>query len=74
MGKANGSKVMQDIIAGIQLAFPRQVRTRFTIYCSVIKALDGNDWDTRDECLGIDMAFDLALNDIHPGGLNNECV
>ena len=39
---------------------------RHRIYKGIIEALEGHDWDTQIECLGLDPAFDEALYELHP--------
>lgn len=67
MGFGSGSDIMLDVIAQTKNRFPGDPRLRLAVYLIVIRALDGHDWDTHDECLGQDPEFDAALAVIHPG-------
>ena len=65
MGWGSGSLVMADIMAGLREEVP-QDDLRERIYQVVIRALEASDWDTQDECMGSDPAFDRALRAVHP--------
>ncbi len=65
MGWAGGSELMNVIIVAVKdnvPAFPLRER----IYAPIIAAFDNQDWDTQDECLGLDPAFDAAMLAAHP--------
>jgi len=64
MGWSNGSYVMQEIIAGV-VEEVREHDERKRLYIHIINALENADWDTQDECVGIDSAFDEALEELH---------
>jgi hypothetical protein len=66
MGFGSGSDIMNDVIAQAKKRFPGDPRIRLAMYLIVIRALDGHDWDTHGECLGLDPEFDAALAVIHP--------
>lgn len=66
MGWAGGSSVMGSIIHGVKKRFSHDAGVRRDIYKIVIRALDGHDWDTHDECFGQDEAFDEAMKVVHP--------
>lgn len=65
MGWASGSSLMGDIIEVISNEVPKG-STRFRIYTKIIKAMEVHDWDTQDECVGVDPEFDEALKKLHP--------
>ena len=65
MGWASGSEVAQTIIETVQ-AEVEDPKARQRIYAGVIRALENHDWDTQDECLGEDAAFDAAMREAHP--------
>ena len=65
MGWASGSSVMDIIIAALSYHI-KDDTVRYQIYKLLIEALEGNDWDTQNECLGYDTMFDVALDSIHP--------
>lgn len=67
MGWAGGSDVMTSIIHATKKRFPHDPEIRRDIYRITIWALDGNDWDTHDECWGLDEEFNEALKELHPG-------
>lgn len=63
MGWAGGSELMNKCIAVIQKEVP-DAEARQRIYSVMIQAFDREDWDTHDESMGTDPAFDAAMNDI----------
>lgn len=65
MGWAGGSYVMTDIIEGIRPEIP-DVYQRERVYKPILEALEGADWDTVDEAMGIDPAFDRVVKAMHP--------
>ncbi len=67
MGFASGSDIMASVIRGAKLRFKHDPDIRRDIYGIVIEALDGHDWDTHDECWGMDEEYNEALKDTHPG-------
>ena len=71
MGWASASRIMSDIIAAIQ---PRvsDKEARKAIYAPIIDSLEEGDWDTQDECLGEDEAYDEVLKEKHPGWYDDE--
>ena len=64
MGWASGSDLMSEIIAGCKKK-KLDDKTRLTVYKICIDALEGEDWDTQDECIGEDPMYDNALYAIH---------
>ena len=65
MGWASGTYVMGDIIDGL-FEDIKDGEVRKQVYKSIIRALETADWDTQDECMGQDSAFDEALAELHP--------
>ena len=67
MGFGSGSDIMTSIIIGAKMRFAHDPDIRRDIYGIVIAALDGHDWDTHDECWGMDEEYNEALKETHPG-------
>lgn len=67
MGWAGGSTIVERLIPAIQEAVPND-KTRKALYDQLIDAFTDADWDTVDECMGIDSVFDEAANDAGWGG------
>ena len=65
MGWASGSGLMSEVIASIQENVEDH-SIRVVIYTDLINAFEAEDWDTQDECMGEDDAFDEAMGDLHP--------
>lgn len=64
MGWASGSRVFRSVIESVTAHVP-DVSARKEIYRPIIDAFRDMDWDTLDECLGIDPAYDEIYNDIY---------
>jgi len=65
MGWASGSQVMDGIISVVKKEInDPEVRTK--LYRGIIEVLEGEDWDTQNECEGIDDEYDKALMELHP--------
>ncbi len=65
MGWASASDIISDLIISAKKHIKdNNQRRRF--YNDLINAFEEYDWDTQDECMGIDKSFDLALKAIHP--------
>ncbi len=45
---------------------------RKEIYRPIIIALENADWDTQDECLDEDEAYDELIKDMHPGWFDDD--
>ena len=60
MGWSGGTDIAQAVIKAIK---PRvkDAKTRTKIYKDIIDALESADWDNQDEVIGLDDAFDKAL-------------
>jgi hypothetical protein len=65
MGWDGGSSLMDDIMDGMKKEIPDE-ETRVKVYKHIIKSMEMCDWDTQDECVGRDPAFDKALKELHP--------
>ena len=65
MGWASGSEVMNGVIETDQKNVSER-KVRRSIYRDVIDVLKKQDWDTMDESLGIDPAYDDLYFKMHP--------
>lgn len=65
MGWSSGSRLMGDVIDALKDNVPEQ-DIRENIYAAIIPAFEDADWDTQDECMGEDDAFDAVMYDLHP--------
>ncbi len=65
MGWASGSRLFSAVIAAIQPEVKSEPKRR-KIYASLIKAFRDDDWDTLDECLGEDPAYDAVYDELFP--------
>jgi len=66
MGWGGGSVIMSDIIAATNKHGPSNILKRVLFYKECIKSLENADWDNSQECLGEDLAYDLAVQELHP--------
>lgn len=65
MGWASASEIVEKLITSAKKhIIDNNKRRRF--YIDLISVLEEFDWDTQDECIGLDKSFDLALKKIHP--------
>jgi hypothetical protein len=65
MGWASGSYLFDKVIEAAQEYMPDfKIRKKF--YLKTIEAFEVHDWDTQDECLNVDLAYDEALYELHP--------
>lgn len=71
MGWSSGSEIMNRVIAAVK-PHVTDFETRKSIYTPIIEALEDGDWDTQDESVGEDDAFDSALKDLHPSWYDEE--
>jgi len=69
MGWGSGSVLFSKIISAAITAIPDK-KVRVSFYEKVISDFENEDWDTEEECLGEDLAFDKALKNLHPGWFN----
>lgn len=65
MGWASGSRLFSRVIHAIKVHI-EDFEERVDIYYDLIEAFEDADWDTQDECLGDDPAYDKALYELHP--------
>jgi hypothetical protein len=56
---------MSKVIAGVKPVVADK-DDRKKIYRPIIEALEESDWDTQDECMGEDEAYDEAITELHP--------
>jgi hypothetical protein len=65
MGWNKGSELMDRIIQAAGKHIP-DAEARKMFYREVIDAFEDLDWDTENESMGQDEAFDRALRELHP--------
>lgn len=65
MGWASASEIVEKIIKTTKKHVPDE-KTRVKMYKVIIRAFQDEDWDTEDECEGLDPAFDKALKAVSP--------
>jgi hypothetical protein len=65
MGWARGSKLFSEVISAVRAHAPDE-GVRKALYIKLIDAFEDFDWDTQDECVGEDPAYDEALKELHP--------
>ena len=65
MGWASGGYLYRSIIKALKQLVPDDVE-RVRVHKVMIPLFESADWDTQDECLGIDPAYDDALFTLHP--------
>ena len=65
MGWGSASSMVSGIISAIQEAIPDESK-RKEFYKNIISIFENEDWDTEEECLGSDIAFDKAMKELHP--------
>ena len=65
MGWAAGSELYGKVIEALQEHVPDS-GVRREIHVDLIRAFESGDWDTQSECVGVDAAFDAALEEVHP--------
>ncbi len=56
---------MEAVIKSVKKIVPDE-KTRMKIYKPVIQCLEDMDWDTEDEVLGMDPAFDKVFKKMYP--------
>lgn len=65
MGWGSGSTLFSMVIDAVKPHVPDEAK-RQEIYKPLIEAFESQDWDTQDECMGEDPAYDAALKELHP--------
>ena len=65
MGWSSGTIIAGELIK-IAKKTIEDVESRKSIYRVIIETLEDEDWDTQDEVIGEDHAFDSVLMEIHP--------
>jgi hypothetical protein len=65
MGWASGSRLFNSVIEVLKNNIDDK-QLREDIYIELIEAFEDCDWDTQDECMDRDPAFDSALKELHP--------
>lgn len=65
MGWASGSDLFSSVIYAVKPRITEEAK-RKDLYKELIAAFEGADWDTQDECMGEDPAYDRALEELHP--------
>ena len=66
LGWASGSRLFSSVIQSLKDAGIEESQ-RKTIYVAIIPAFWEHDWDTENECEGLDPAFDAAMELLWPG-------
>ena len=64
MGWSSANGLYNVVIAVLQAHIP-DYNARKDAHKQLIRAFEGEDWDTQCECLGQDQAFDDALAEMH---------
>lgn len=65
MGWASATYLVRRIVKLCQRTMP-DPNERRSFYIEIIEFFEDEDWDTQDEMLGVDPAFDAAMRQIHP--------
>ena len=65
MGWASGSSLMIDVITGLKER-GMSLKNRKIVYEVLIPAMQDQDWDTLDEPMGMDEAYEAAMRTINP--------
>lgn len=71
MGWASGSRLFSGVISVIK-EYVDCEKERKDIYMDLIAEFEEFDWDTQDECIGEDPAYDEALKELHPDWYEDE--
>lgn len=70
MGWSSGSSLFNSVIKVIKPNIADK-KKRVEIYKELIVAFVDSDWDTLDECLGADDAYDEAVDELYPDLLDD---
>lgn len=65
MGWSSGSRLFDTVIQAISNEVS-DVEARKRIYRPLIDSFEEMDWDTQDECQGLDPAYDELYNERYP--------
>ena len=65
MGWASGSGIFTEVITSAK-KFIKDKKARKKFYKNVMAAFEDHDWDTQQECEGLDPVFDELLRETHP--------
>ena len=65
MGWASGSDLFSSVIKVLKKNVP-SVKRRKEMYRKLIAAFKEHDWDTLEECLGEDRAYDAVYHELYP--------
>lgn len=65
MGWASGSQIANDIIEHPEVQVLED-KERKGVFRAVFEALEGHDWDTIDESMGLDPMFDEVVREKYP--------
>jgi len=71
MGWGSASGIMNTVIDVVKLHV-KDREARQSIYEPIIDILEEGDWDTQDESLGLDEAFDDLMKERHPHWFEGE--
>ncbi|WP_421565717.1 hypothetical protein [Ochrobactrum sp. EDr1-4] len=65
MGWSSGSSTFSEIIKAVKPVVADK-DDRKKIYRPILNAFEAQDWDTQDECVGEDEAYDELYNELYP--------
>ncbi|RUM99000.1 hypothetical protein EET67_04995 [Pseudaminobacter arsenicus] len=65
MGWSSGSSTFSRIIEAVKPVVANK-EDRKRIYRPIIEAFEDQDWDTQDECVGEDEAYDELYAELYP--------
>lgn len=71
MGWGSGSTVFSGVIAAVKVEV-KDKEARKRIYAPIIEAFEAMDWDTLDECVGEDEAYDELYEAMYPDDEEDE--
>jgi len=64
MGWSSGSEIMNTVIYAVRDEVKNKEK-RKVIYKPVLEILEQGDWDTQDESIGLDQAFDELMMELY---------
>lgn len=65
MGWASGSRLFSDIIIHTKSIIADE-QTRYQLYEGYVDAFENCDWDTLEECIGLDSAYNRLIGEKYP--------